>query len=137
MAIILDCLQVDLRSVSQGTLPEDINKTKYENIPGGIVLQLQKVKNLSSPKYQEIFNNPNPSIMKFVLTDGMQSVQGVAMEAIPSLHLNTLPGSKILLTGEVEIAHCFLMLTQENTSYIGGRVEQLIEKWELNRVSFF
>lgn len=96
---------------------------------------MQKVKNLSSPKYQDAFNNPNPSIMKFVLTDGVQNALAVALEPIPSLNLNTLPGSKILLTGDAEIANGFLLLTQENTSFIGGRVEQMIEKWELNRVS--
>lgn len=72
-----------------------------------------------------------------MLTDGVQNVQGIPMESIPSLHLNTSPGSKIVLTGDVEIAHCFLLLTQENATFIGGKVDHLIEKWELNRVSFF
>lgn len=126
---------MDLKTISQGTLPEDLNRTKYEQIPGNIVLQIQKIKNLSSPKSYEAKYNPNTSILKLNLTDGVQNVQAIPMDQIGNIHMNTYPGSKIHITGEnINICHGFLLLFNSNTHFLGGKVENLIEKWELNKV---
>lgn len=129
-------LQLDLRGISQGILP-DINKSAYENIPGNIVLQIQKIKNLSSPKSSEI-NSGIPSLLKLSLTDGVQTVQAIQMDNIQSIHLNTYPGSKIHITAKtVDISHSFLLLYNSNTQFLGGKVDSLVEKWEWKRVSLF
>lgn len=126
-------LQIDLRGISLGTLPEDINKTKYEEIPGNIVLQIQKVKNLSSPKGSE---SNSANIIKLTLTDGVQNIQAVPMDPIQNISLNTFPGSKIYISSPtIEVSHCFLLLFSEFTTFLGGKVDSLVEKWELNRVS--
>ena len=52
--------------------------------------------------------------------------------------LNSLsipPGTKISLTGTITIKENFLMLDSNNTKVLGGEVEKLKEKWELNKVS--
>lgn len=48
--------------------------------------------------------------------------------------LNTPPGTKIKLSGIVEVRNGFLLLDDSNTAVLGGEVEHLIEKWELQRV---
>ncbi|KAK6617976.1 hypothetical protein RUM44_002418 [Polyplax serrata] len=132
--LINRAIDVDLKTISQGTLPEDLNRTKYEQIPGNIVLQIQKIKNLSSPKSYEAKYNPNTSILKLNLTDGVQNVQAIPMDQIGNIHMNTYPGSKIHITGEnINICHGFLLLFNSNTHFLGGKVENLIEKWELNK----
>lgn len=54
------------------------------------------------------------------------------------LFLNSLsvpPGTKISLTGSITVKENFLMLDSNNTKVLGGEVEKLKEKWELNKVS--
>ena len=54
------------------------------------------------------------------------------------LFLNSLsipPGTKISLTGTITVKENFLMLDSNNTKVLGGEVEKLKEKWELNKVS--
>ncbi|KAL0268466.1 UNVERIFIED_CONTAM: hypothetical protein PYX00_010399 [Menopon gallinae] len=56
------------------------------------------------------------------------------MDNIQNVHLNTLPGSKIYITAKtVDMSHCFLLLYNSNTQFLGGKVDSLVEKWELNR----
>lgn len=50
------------------------------------------------------------------------------------LSLNTPPGTKIKLLGTVEVKNGCLLLDDTNTVVLGGEVEPLIEKWELQRV---
>lgn len=52
-----------------------------------------------------------------------------------SFSLNTPPGTKVKLSGIVDIKNGFLLLNDSNTTILGGEVEHLIEKWELQRVS--
>uniref|UniRef100_A0A8C9G4D4 RecQ mediated genome instability protein 1 OB-fold domain-containing protein n=1 Tax=Pavo cristatus TaxID=9049 RepID=A0A8C9G4D4_PAVCR len=48
--------------------------------------------------------------------------------------LNTPPGTKIKLSGIIEVRNGFLLLDDSNTAVLGGEVEHLIEKWELQRL---
>ena len=51
--------------------------------------------------------------------------------------LNSLsipPGTKLSLTGTITVKESFLMLDSNNTKVLGGEVEKLKEKWELNKV---
>ena len=49
--------------------------------------------------------------------------------------VNTPPGSKILLSGTVEVETNFLLLNPKNTSLLGGRVESLADPWELKKLN--
>lgn len=48
--------------------------------------------------------------------------------------LNTPPGTKIKLLGSVSVKNGFLLLDDSKISVLGGEVEHMIEKWELQRV---
>ena len=41
----------------------------------------------------------------------------------------------MLLTGTIEVETSFLLLSSNNFSSLGGRVESLSEPWELKKVS--
>ena len=52
-------------------------------------------------------------------------------------HIHSLsipPGTKVCLTGTITVQEGFLMLDSNNTRVLGGEVEKLKEKWELNKV---
>lgn len=48
--------------------------------------------------------------------------------------MSLLPGSKIQLLGDVEVDHGFILLHEHNVRLLGGKVEGMIEKWELSQV---
>lgn len=50
--------------------------------------------------------------------------------------LNTPPGTKILIkSGTLPVSHGLLLLTSSHLVYVlGGKVANLVEKWELNKV---
>lgn len=63
-------------------------------------------------------------------------MQAVQMDPIQSIHNNTFPGSKIHIISEtVDVCHGFLLLFNSNTQFLGGNVESIVEKWELNKVA--
>lgn len=106
-------------------------------IPGGLIVQLQKVRNVSAPKANEE-SGAAPRMLKLTLTDGHSTCHAVEIDRIPALTLNTPPGTKILLkskSGEDTIPVCsnFLLLNAERAEVLGGKVIHMIEKWELNR----
>ena len=49
--------------------------------------------------------------------------------------LSTPPGTKVRLTGTITVQESFLLLDANNTKVLGGEVEKLKEKWELNKVT--
>lgn len=101
------------------------------------MVQLQKVRNVSAPKANEE-SGAAPRMLKVTLTDGHSTCHALEIERIPSLTLNTPPGTKIMLkskSGEENIPVCsnFLLLNSDRAEVLGGRVVPMIEKWELNR----
>lgn len=51
--------------------------------------------------------------------------------------LNTPPGTKVKLLGTVPVKNGFLLLDDCKIAVLGGEVDHLIEKWELQRVSLW
>lgn len=49
--------------------------------------------------------------------------------------LNTPPGTKVKLIGTVQVKNGFVLLDDSNISVLGGEVDHMVEKWELQRVS--
>ncbi|CAI9734462.1 domain-containing 3 [Octopus vulgaris] len=131
-AIMKMALDVDLRNIGQKFLPDDINRGKIDYIQGPCVLQIQKIRNVSAPKEHEE-SQAAPRLLKLSLTDGHCTCYGIELESINSVSLNTPPGSKVLFTGTIPVENGFLQLNGKNTKGIGGRVEKLVENWELKR----
>ncbi|XP_020288510.1 tudor domain-containing protein 3 [Pseudomyrmex gracilis] len=123
--IIKRLLDLDLREIGSGN--GDINQ-------GNIVLQIQKIRNVSAPKGNEE-SKAAPRMLKLSLTDGKNNFQALELEHISGLSLNTPPGTKILIkSGTLVTSHGLLLLTPSYmVQVLGGKVAALVEKWELNK----
>uniref|UniRef100_A0A8D2LAV8 Tudor domain-containing protein 3 n=1 Tax=Varanus komodoensis TaxID=61221 RepID=A0A8D2LAV8_VARKO len=130
--IILIALNTDLRAIGKKFLPSDINGGKVEKLEGPCVLQIQKARNIAAPKDNEE-SQAAPRMLRLQMTDGHTSCTAIEYNYMSKLSLNTPPGTKIKLLGIVEVKNGFLLLDENNTVILGGEVEHLIEKWELQR----
>ncbi|XP_048197224.1 tudor domain-containing protein 3 isoform X2 [Perognathus longimembris pacificus] len=130
--IILIALNTDLRTIGKKFLPSDINGGKVEKLEGPCVLQIQKIRNVAAPKDNEE-SQAAPRMLRLQMTDGHTSCTAVEFSYMPKISLNTPPGTKIKLSGIVDIKNGFLLLNDSNTTVLGGEVEHLIDKWELQR----
>ncbi|XP_019380322.1 PREDICTED: tudor domain-containing protein 3 isoform X2 [Gavialis gangeticus] len=72
-------------------------------------------------------------MLRLQMTDGHTSCTAVEYNYMSKISLNTPPGTKIKLSGIVEVKNGFLLLDDNNIVVLGGEVEHLIEKWELQR----
>uniref|UniRef100_A0A8C9P7F2 RecQ mediated genome instability protein 1 OB-fold domain-containing protein n=1 Tax=Spermophilus dauricus TaxID=99837 RepID=A0A8C9P7F2_SPEDA len=63
----------------------------------------------------------------------VQKTPAVEFSYNPKISLNTPPGTKVKLSGIVDVKNGFLLLNDSNTTILGGEVEHLFEKWELQR----
>ncbi|XP_058040928.1 tudor domain-containing protein 3 isoform X2 [Ahaetulla prasina] len=130
--IILIALNTDLRAIGKKFLPSDINGGKVEKLEGPCVLQIQKIRNIAAPKDNEE-SSVAPRMLRLQMTDGHTSCTAIEYTYMSKISLNTPPGTKIKLLGIVEVKNGFLLLDDSNTVVLGGEVEHLIEKWELQR----
>ena len=100
-------------------------------ISGPIVLQIQKMRNISAPKANEE-STVAPRFLQLELSDGNSTIGALEFERISSLNLNLPPGTKIVLKADkLQLLHGFLVLKPSEVQILGGRVEQLAEKWEV------
>ncbi|KAM5311533.1 tudor domain-containing protein 3 isoform 2-T2 [Glossophaga mutica] len=130
--IIPIALNTDLRTIGKKFLPSDINGGKVEKLEGPCVLQIQKIRNVAAPKDNEE-SQAAPRMLRLQMTDGHISCTAVEYSYMSKISLNTPPGTKVKLSGTVDIKNGFLLLNDSNTTVLGGEVEHLIEKWELQR----
>ncbi|XP_071641761.1 tudor domain-containing protein 3 isoform X1 [Temnothorax longispinosus] len=123
--IVKRLLDLDLREIGSGN--GDISQ-------GNIVLQIQKIRNVATPKGNEESRSV-PRMLKLSLTDGKNNFQALEVEHISALSLNTPPGTKILIkSGTLPVSHGLFLLTPVHLIYVlGGKVASLVEKWELNK----
>ncbi|XP_022788842.1 tudor domain-containing protein 3-like isoform X2 [Stylophora pistillata] len=123
---------LDLKQYGVKHLPDDINRGKVQSVNGPMVLQVQKLRNVSAPKSNEESNH-SPRFLKVQLTDGHLTCYGLEIASIPDFSLSVPPGTKVCLSGTITVQESFLMLNANNTRVLGGEVEKLKEKWELNK----
>ncbi|XP_023309134.2 tudor domain-containing protein 3 [Lucilia cuprina] len=129
--IISLALDWDLKDIAAGALPSkpDSNGT----ISGRIVLQIQKMRNISAPKANEE-STAAPRFLQLELSDGANTIAALEFERIPSLNLNVPPGTKLLIKAEkIKLLNGFLVLKPSDIQILGGKVEALVEKWEVAR----
>lgn len=129
--VIHKALDLDLTEIGEGGLPEDVVRNRVESFSGPVVVQIQKVRNVSAPK-----SNPEsesaPKLLRVQLTDGTSYCSGLQWEKWHSISLSTPPGSKILLKSDpIPISNGFLLLSEKHFKFLGGRVPHLIEKWQV------
>ncbi|XP_078258879.1 tudor domain-containing protein 3 isoform X3 [Rhinoraja longicauda] len=141
--IIRIALNSDLRAIGKKFLPNEINGGrleqlqlnecgKWKHLEGPCVLQIQKIRNISAPKDHEE-SQAAPRMLRVQFTDGHVNCIGVEFGHLSKINLNTPPGTKVKLLGTIKIRNGFLLLHDINILVLGGDVEQLIEKWKLQR----
>ncbi|XP_026234702.1 tudor domain-containing protein 3 [Anabas testudineus] len=130
--IIRIALDSDLRPIGRKFLPSDINSGRAEKLEGPCVLQVQKVRNISAPKDHEESQGA-PRMLRLQMTDGHTTCVGLEFKHLSKISLNTPPGTKVKLLGTVQVKNGLLLLDDSKISVLGGEVDHMIEKWELQR----
>jgi len=65
-------------------------------------------------------------MLQLELTDGAQVIQAIEEVLIPQLHLDLIPGTKILLKGPLECRRGVILLKPSNVELVGGEVSDLV-----------
>lgn len=130
--IIRIALDSDLRPIGKKFLPTDINSGRVEKLDGPCVLQVQKVRNISAPKDHEESQGA-PRMLRLQMTDGHTTCVGLEFKHLSKISLNTPPGTKVKLLGTVQIKNGLLLLDDSKICVLGGEVDHMVEKWELQR----
>uniref|UniRef100_A0A8R1DZE8 Survival of motor neuron-related-splicing factor 30 n=1 Tax=Caenorhabditis japonica TaxID=281687 RepID=A0A8R1DZE8_CAEJA len=133
--------------ISKTLLDEDIREfgepcivnlhRKDENqFDGPCVLQLVRYRNVSVPRIKEELNKSDPtcSIIRLFFTDGHTSISAILLQPIPGINADTPPGTKMLINGKVDVeGGIFMVLTKKDVKILGGRVSELIERWNVEK----
>ncbi|XP_029354823.1 tudor domain-containing protein 3 isoform X2 [Echeneis naucrates] len=130
--IIRIALDIDIRTTGRKFLPSDINSGRTEKLEGPCVLQVQKVRNVSAPKDHEESQGA-PRMLRLQMTDGHTTCVGLEFKHLSKISLNTPPGTKVKLQGTVQVKNGLLLLEDSKISVLGGEVDHMVEKWELQR----
>ncbi|KAK2874639.1 hypothetical protein Q8A67_021792 [Cirrhinus molitorella] len=130
--IIQVALNSDLRPIGKSFLPTDINSGRIETLEGPCVLQVQKIRNVTAPKDHEE-SQAAPRMLRLQMTDGHTLCTGLEFKHMSKISLNTPPGTKVKLLGAVQVKNGILLLDDSKIMVLGGEVDHMIEKWELQR----
>lgn len=125
-------LNLDLKEIGAGCLPDDVNRGKLETLSGGLVLQVSKIRNVSAPKINEE-SGAAPRMLKMSLTDGKVTCHAIELSKVDGISLDTPPGTKVKLLKDIPISNGYLLLETGSIKVIGGRVEALAGKWEIGQ----
>ena len=124
-------LDLDLREHGISCLPEDLNK--LETFKANVVLQIKAIRNVAAPKANEE-SGAAPRMLKVSMTDGQSVCHGLETSKLEGLGVNTPPGSKVKLIGNIRLSSTgFLLLETGTVKLLGGKVPGLTDKWELSR----
>ncbi|KAJ8407077.1 hypothetical protein AAFF_G00287530 [Aldrovandia affinis] len=130
--IIRIALNSDLRPIGKKILPSEVNSGRVEKVEGPCVLQVQKIRNVTAPKDHEE-SQTAPRMLRVQMTDGHTTCVGIEFKQLSKISLNTPPGTKVKLLGTVLVKNGFLLLDDSKILVLGGEVDHMIEKWELQR----
>ncbi|KAK4886169.1 hypothetical protein RN001_002440 [Aquatica leii] len=126
--LLTNALNMDIKEFGEAILNQEVKQSKI----GKIILQIQKIKNVSAPKANEN-SQVAPRMLKLMLTDGHTNCQAVEISNIHFLSSSNIPpGSKILIKCAKVSANCIL-LRPNCCTLLGGKVPSLYEKWELSK----
>ncbi|XP_055855536.1 tudor domain-containing protein 3 [Episyrphus balteatus] len=130
--IISAALDFDFREIAGGALPPELSK-KDESFPGNIVLQVQRIRNISAPKANED-SKAAPRFLQIELSDGVTLMQALELEHISVLSMNTPPGTKIhFKCKQIPLMQGMIVMKPVDIQVLGGKVAALVEKWEMTR----
>ncbi|XP_028406082.1 tudor domain-containing protein 3-like isoform X3 [Dendronephthya gigantea] len=130
--VIKWAVNCDLKVVGSKVLSEHVKRGQLQSIEGPVVMQIQKIRNISAPKANEE-SGAAPRLLKLQLTDGHITCFALENSFIQKLSLSIPPGTKIRLKGTVFLISGFMLLEPRNVDVLGGKVEKLVVKWETNK----
>ncbi|KAM7354794.1 tudor domain containing 3 isoform 2-T2 [Cochliomyia hominivorax] len=91
------------------------------------------MRNISAPKANEE-STTVPRFLQLELSDGANTIAALEFERIASLNLNVPPGTKLFFKAEkLKLLNGFIVLKSSDIQVLGGKVEVLVEKWEVAR----
>lgn len=130
-------LNTDLKDFGSAYLAEALSEASgiLPLGPHGVVLQVSKIRNIAAPKSNED-SGVAPRMLKLILTDGHSNLQALEIERLDKVSLNTPPGTKIRLKpgqSSILVKSGFAHLGPKHLEVLGGKVEALVEKWEISR----
>ncbi|KAJ8975219.1 hypothetical protein NQ317_014523 [Molorchus minor] len=124
--ILTQALNTDIKEIGSPFLTSELANDRTSKI----VLQIQKIRNVSAPKANES-SQAAPRMLKLNLTDGDNYVQALEISTVNSISReNTPPGSKILLNN-AKICSGYILIDSKTCTVLGGKVPHLYEKWEI------
>ncbi|PAV76271.1 hypothetical protein WR25_09970 [Diploscapter pachys] len=126
---------LDMRSYGLPCISDATNKEKGV-FEGPVVLQLVRYRNASVPKIKDGSTSARDCIIRVHLTDGQQAISGLFFGENCPISADTPPGTKLLLNGKIQLESFFLLLNRSNCTVLGGKVPQLIEKWNIENSAF-
>uniref|UniRef100_A0A158R734 Nuclear pore complex protein n=1 Tax=Taenia asiatica TaxID=60517 RepID=A0A158R734_TAEAS len=129
--------QTDMREYGMGWIESKRGKDSLD--ADGRVLQIARVRNIAVSQTEEDFQTCSDStgsgsrLLRLTLTDGKSNVLALDVDNSPKLSTQTPPGTKIRLSGCVQIRVGFLILRRNNFEVLQGSVELLCREWLLTR----
>uniref|UniRef100_A0A1I7VC97 Tudor domain-containing protein n=1 Tax=Loa loa TaxID=7209 RepID=A0A1I7VC97_LOALO len=123
-------LDADIREYAFPLLSDRIDKQLGE-FKGPLVVQIVKQRNVSYSKYSEVTHTDG--LIKIKLSDGFSSIHALLFQPIPKLNAETPPGTKVCLIGKIPIENGMLLINGTNCQVLGGHVEKMVEKWNMER----
>uniref|UniRef100_A0A8C8VMS0 RecQ-mediated genome instability protein 1 n=1 Tax=Pelusios castaneus TaxID=367368 RepID=A0A8C8VMS0_9SAUR len=150
-------LLTDLRDLDYPVLPDCILNGAKGELNGFYSIQIDSLVDVSQPAYsqlqkirgkntvnEEVTMNTQVSqksweakptrMLMLQLTDGIHQIQGMEYQPVPVLHSNLLPGTKIMIQGNVVYRFGVLLLKPENVKVLGGEVDALLEAYAQEKV---
>ncbi|XP_075249370.1 uncharacterized protein LOC142342075 [Convolutriloba macropyga] len=99
---------------------------------GPVGFMVLGVRNTAAPKVSPE-NNFAPRMLKITVSDGYHTYHLVEVEFIKQLSVDTPPGTKIIVGGELTVRNNLVLLKPSNVQFVGGRVDEMYEKWLLTK----
>ncbi|KAK0411954.1 hypothetical protein QR680_005942 [Steinernema hermaphroditum] len=124
-------LDNDMREYGDSVVVTKVDRRAGVLEAGTYVFQMTRQRNVSVPKMNE--GSHQSGLYKYTFTDGHNSVSALRFDPVPGLTEKTMPGTKVLLTGPITLEAGLLLIDAKNCRVIGGKVDKLIEKWQMDQ----
>ena len=132
-------LNYDMRKNSYflPSLPIDLTDLMTVSKDFQLVLQISSVLDVTQPEQyrnkQHEDKSSNNRLLKLKLSDGFTTLSAIEMQRLPELSVHTLPGTKLVLRGPVQVAGGKLLLGPDCCCLLGGQVAHLAEAFIINK----
>ncbi|CDS41927.1 Ubiquitin associated translation elongation factor EF1B [Echinococcus multilocularis] len=135
--VLVHLLNTDMKEYGVGWIESKRGKDSLD--ADGRVLQIARVRNIAISEAEEDTQTglgntgSGPRLLRLTLTDGKSNISALDVDNSPKLSIETPPGTKIRLSGRVQIRIGFLILRRNNFEVLQGSVSLLCREWLLTR----